>query len=325
MIASEAPDLAALRVLLAVSETGSLTGAGRKLGVSQQAVSSRMRALERNVGTVLAARSHRGASLTSAGVLVAGWAAEVLSAARRLELGIQSIHATSVRHLKVAASLTVAEYLLPHWLVVLRDRQEAAHQNPTQVGLTAANSEAVIALVRSGKVDLGFIETPELPADLKVAAIGSDTMQIAVAPQHPWAVRRDPVSAAELARTPLITREPGSGTRLALEHLLASVLEGNGTLVPPRGEYGSTAAVRTAIASGIAPGVLSSVAIADDLALGRVVAVAIRDVSLTRQLTAVWSGDDRAVAASAGELVSIAIQSLASRAVSTNAVEPPQA
>jgi DNA-binding transcriptional LysR family regulator len=302
-----APALATLRALLAVGESGSLSGAGRKLGISQQAVSARLRTLERTIDTPLAERSPRGASLTPAGVLVAGWAADVLAAARRLELGIQSIHSTGALHLTVAASLTVAEYLLPRWLVVLRDRQEAASRPPTRVALTAANSEAVIALVRSGEVALGFVETPELPSDLEVAPIGGDTMRIAVAPDHPWARLDGPVPVAELARTPLITREPGSGTRLSFEHLIASALGGE-RLAAPRGEYASTAAVRTAIASGAAPGVLSSLAIADDLALGRLVTVEVEGMPLVRQLTAVWAGEQTAPAA---ELVSIAVHSMA--------------
>jgi DNA-binding transcriptional LysR family regulator len=84
MTEADAPALATLRALLAVGESGSLSGAGRKLGISQQAVSARLRTLERNIDTPLAERSPRGASLTPAGVLVAGWAAEVLAAARRL-------------------------------------------------------------------------------------------------------------------------------------------------------------------------------------------------------------------------------------------------
>ncbi|MGO2541159.1 LysR family transcriptional regulator [Specibacter sp. AOP5-B1-6] len=305
MLGPHVPDLAGLEILVAVGEVGSLSRVAELLGVSQQAVSSRVRSLEGQVGASLIARSARGSALTATGAVIAGWASEVLAAAERLEAGIESIRSEAMRHLDVAASLTVAEYLLPRWLLALRDRQESAGQVVTRIGLTAANSEAVIALVRSGSVPLGFIETPDIPADLRAATIGRDTLQVAVSPTHAWARRRKPLTAEELANTPLISREEGSGTRKALEYLFDRP-GATGVLVPPRLELSSTAAVRTAIASGVAPGVLSSLAIADDLALGRLVAVEATGVKLTRTLSAVWSSGPRPSQPPAQDLIAIA-------------------
>lgn len=301
------PELAALEVLVAVGEHGSLGRVAARLAVSQQAVSARVRSLEAQVGAPLVTRSPRGSSLTATGAVIAGWASEVLAAAERLEAGIESVRAEAVRQLDVAASLTIAEYLLPRWLVTLRDRQEAAGQPLTRVGLVAANSEAVLELVRSRAVPLGFIETPEIPADVRHVSVGSDRLQVAVAPTHPWARRRRPLAASELARTPLVAREEGSGTRRALEHVLASA-EGTATLAPPRLVLSSTAAVRAAIASGLAPGVLSSLALADDLALGRLVAVEVTGVRLERPLSAVWASGAHPPLVPAQDLVAIARQ-----------------
>lgn len=300
------PDLVSLQVLVEVSEGGSLSHAARALGVSQQAVSARMRTIEALVGTELITRSARGSSLTVAGRVVAGWAAEVLTAAERLDAGIASLRSETLRELKVAASLTIAEYLLPRWLVRLRVRQEAAYQAPTRVGMTAVNSDTVVELVRAGTVPLGFIETAVLPSGLRLRALGHDQLTAVVAPEHPWARRTRPVEVRELAGTPLVTREPGSGTRQTLEKLLLAV-DGITELAPPRVELSSTASVRTAIAAGTAPGVLSSLAIADDLALGRLVAVPVSGVSLRRQLSAVWHSGANPPHGPAQDLVSVAL------------------
>lgn len=304
MLGPHVPDLTAIQLLVTVSETGSLSAAGRELGVSQQAVSARMRSLETIVGSDLIVRTARGSTLTPAGRVVAGWAADVLAAAERMEAGIASLRAENLRQLDVAASLTIAEYLLPRWLVALRTRQETTGQVVTQVGLTATNSDTVVEMVRSGAVPLGFIETSALPTGLTVHAIGYDELQVAAAPEHPWARLRTPVTAQVLAEAALVIREPGSGTRQTLEQILASV--GAETVAEPRVELSSTAAVRTAIVAGTAPGVLSSLAIADDLVLGRLVTVPTVGIPLVRQLSAVWRSGPNPPAGPAQDLVSIA-------------------
>ncbi len=234
----------------------------------------------------LLTRTPRGSTLTESGELVAGWAAEVLAAGERLDAGIASLRSDTARQLKVAASQTIAEHLLPLWLVALRRQQESLGLVPTVVELAVNNSEATVALVRSGQAAIGFIESPHLPPDLSTAAVQDDDLVLVVAPGHPWARRRTPVTAGELAATALVTREHGSGTRDALEHLLTTA--GTANLAEPLVELSTTAAVRSAIAAGTAPGVLSALAVRDDLALQRLVAVPVRGLPLRRALTAIW-------------------------------------
>ena len=133
------PDLAALALLLAVERTGSIAAAGAEAGVSQQAASARVHATEAQVGVPLLVRTPQGSRLTPAGALVARWALPVLDAARELDAGIGSLRAESAAHLRVAASLTVAEHLAPRWFVTLRARLG------TEVSLVATNSHAVAA------------------------------------------------------------------------------------------------------------------------------------------------------------------------------------
>ena len=306
---AQEPDLALLRIFITVCELGSLSAAGKALGMSQQAVSSRMRALELYVGEPVFTRSTRGSGLTPTGTIIAGWASDVLSAARRFELGVESVRDTAVRRLDVAASLTISEYLLPGWLAALRDRQESDGGVVTQVRLRAVNSENVVAAVRNGDVMLGFIETPDVPTDVSSAQIGSDKLCVAVAPSHPWARKGKPITASELVGTPLVMREQGSGTRRALEHAFQLVAATVGDPAPPRIECASTATVRTTIAAGVAPGVLSELAIADDLALGRLVAVDVVGLALARPLNAVWASRRAALPLPARQLIQIAARS----------------
>jgi len=304
MLSPRVPDLAALQMLAAVQDLGSLSAAAHRLGLSQQGVSARMRSLEAQVGSPLLARTPRGSTLTPAGELVAGWAAEVLAAAERLDAGIASLRSNRVRQLHVAASQTIAEYLLPQWLVALRRQQESFGMPPATVELTVSNSAGAVELVRSGSADIGFIESPGIPADLASQTVRYDQLVLVTAPDHPWAGRRSPVSAEELARTPLVTREHGSGTREALEHMLAG--EARGTRTRPAVELPTTAAVRSAIAAGTAPGVLGELAVRDDLVLHRLVSVPVTGVALRRPLTAIWATGKTPPPGPARDLVAIA-------------------
>lgn len=306
MLSHHVPDLVAIQLLTAVDELGSLSSAAQHLGMSQQAVSMRMRALELQVGVILLQRTPRGTTLTEAGAIVLGWSAEVLAAAERLDAGIASIRSEALRQLDIAASRTVAEYLVPRWLLALRGRQEAAGQVATQIGLTVVNSEAVIELVRTGSVPLGFIETPALPSDLRVQLIGFDELKVAVAPSHPWAARTTPLTGIELARTPLVTREAGSGSRLSLEQLLSETGILRSEIAQPRMTLSTNSAVRTAIVSGIAPGALSSLALADDISLGRLVEVPMEGFILRRALSAIWQGGTEPRHDAARALIAIA-------------------
>lgn len=141
MLSPYVPDLAALQVLSAIDETGSLRAAATSVGVSQQAVSLRVRSIERQVGVPLLVRTAHGSSLTAAGRLVTQWGSRVLDAAAELDAGIATLRSSRAGHLRLAASLTVAEHLMPGWLLALRHQQESAGARPADVRLEATNSE----------------------------------------------------------------------------------------------------------------------------------------------------------------------------------------
>jgi molybdate transport repressor ModE-like protein len=275
-----------LDLLLSVARCGSLGAAAREHRISQQAASERIRRLESLLGVQLVRRSRQGSSLTPAGVLVVDWAAQLMELAAEMETSVAALRAEQHAQLRVAASLTIAEYLIPRWLVALQRRAEAAGAD-LSVQLTATNSDDVAELVRDGRVGLGFVEGPAAPEDLAWREVGTDSLVLVVPLDHPWARRRRPVTAAELAGTGLVAREPGSGTRRALEFSMRAAL-GEVPIAPPLLELSGTAAVRGSVLAGAGPAVLSSLAVADDVASGRLRPVPVTGLELRRRLLAVW-------------------------------------
>ncbi|MBW0118938.1 MULTISPECIES: LysR family transcriptional regulator [Pseudonocardia] len=274
------PDIGALDLLLSVARLGSLGRAAQAHGISQPAAGSRIRHLEGLLGLSLIDRSALGSALTADGAAVVGWARDVVDAAVALDGGVESLRSGHTRQLQVAASLTVAEYLVPSWLTGLRARRPDA-----VVSVRVVNSAQVAEQVLTGGVGVGFVEGPSTPAGLESCPVGHDRLVLVVAREHPWTRCGRPVEVAELAGTPLVQREPGSGTRETTELLLHGLPD----VAAPSVELSSTTAIKAAVAAGVGPAVLSSLAVAEELRHGQLVAVPVIGAALDRTLRAVWA------------------------------------
>jgi DNA-binding transcriptional LysR family regulator len=295
------PDLESLRLLVLVAELESLGRAAERLRISQPSASRRLTTLERGLGLVLVDRTRRGSRLTLAGQIVAGHARRVLDELDDLLAGAGKLRDRREAELRVAASLTIAEYLLPGWISELRARRPELY-----IGLQVTNSAHVPELVESGEADVGFIEGPRLSRVMSTRQVAEDRLVVVVDPGHPWARRREPLTARELSRTPLVLRESGSGTRQTLDRALhLAGCERARALV----ELGSTTAVRGTVIAGSGPAVLSELAVRRDLDEGLLVGVEVTGVDLTRDLRAVWPTGRRLVGPAA-ELVAVARRTL---------------
>src|SRR5699024_10958166 len=273
-------ELRSLEVLLAVAEHGSIGAASRALGMRQPSVTSRLQRLERHLRLDLVHRTARGSTLTTEGATVADWAREVIRASDRLESGVAALRGTHDSQLTVSASMTIAEYLIPRWLVALSG--DSPHTN---VSLRMRNSAQVAADITAGAADLGFVESPTVPAGLRTRTFATDRLVAVVGHDHPWLRRECDPGPAELAAAALIVREQGSGTRDALERALAAVGQQHGE---SRLELASTAAIKSAVLAGQGVGVLSMLAVSDELAAGQLHRVPIAGIDLRRKLRIVW-------------------------------------
>jgi DNA-binding transcriptional LysR family regulator len=290
------PDLASLDLLVSVGELGSISAAATVHNVSQPAASMRLRALERLLQITLLERATTGARLTPAGMATVEWAAVVLGDMRTLLAGASALRATRRSHLRLAASLTVAEYLVPRWL-----HQLAVVAPETRVSLEMGNTAHVAELVARGDVDLGFIEGSRPPGRLSSRELLSDELVIVVPAGHSWSRRRRPLSVNELAKTPLVLREPGSGTR----EVLTDALRAHGLDVTVAMELGSTTAIKAAVMIGTGPAVVSALAVRAEVQAGQLVAVPSEGLSLRRAIRAIWA-PNRPPSAVAARLLSIA-------------------
>ena len=291
------PELSALRLLTEVARLGSIGAAGRAVGISQQSASERLRAMETQTGLVLVRRAPRGSELTDAGQLLVEWSKDLLERADEIDSALDTLRRGRTRELRVHASLTTAEYLLPRWLVQFR----RTHDVP--VSLRAVNSDDVVAAVRAAESDLGFVEGPVGVDGLTAVAVGTDELILVAAPDDPWARRRAPVRPGHLAARALTCREMGSGTLAVVRYAMA---RSGHTLAEPEVKLATNAAILATVRAGGAPAFLSRRAVAADLELGTLVKVPVAGLDLVREFRAVFVGGSRPVAGPVRDLLEIA-------------------
>lgn len=271
------PDIGSLELLVTIAERGSLSAAAAALDIAQPNASRQLSRLERRLGVRLFNRGTRGTEATPAGRVAVEHARRVLDAADGLVDQVRA--AAGSGRVRIVASQTIAEHLMPTFLAAL-----AADLPGVPASFEVENTAGVLAAVRRGRADLGFVEGAEDPAGLHSRVIGHDRLVAVVAPTHPWA-HGTGIAAHALADTPLIVREEGSGTREVLARALAPLPTAEPALV-----LHSNAAVRTAAAGGAGCALLSELVVATDIREGRLARVPVHGLDLRRSLRVVWDG-----------------------------------
>jgi DNA-binding transcriptional LysR family regulator len=277
-------DLAELRAFCVAVELGSIGRAARLMQVSQPALSKRMRELERLAGTPLLQRSPRGVRPTSAGQRLYTEARPLLTEAERLESVLAELR-TEHGHIRVAASHTIAEYLLPGPL----SEYQARLGRRLALELVVANSTVVHDLVIEGRADFGIAASRSAGASsplVRQLDLCEDEVVVGVSPSHPWATL-ETIPLSEFLSTPMVMRDPSANTRQVVDAVLR---ERGVSLAAPVAEVGSTSAAIAAALSGRAPALLSQLAVATGDR--HMVARRVDELRFIRRFVVIWSAQD---------------------------------
>lgn len=251
-----------LRIFLAVADHLHFTRAAEALHLTQPAVSSAIAALEEERQVRLFHRLGRRIALTEAGVLLIGEARVILQRVRHAEQMLDELSGLQRGSLTVAASETVGSWWLPPRLT----RFASAYPG-LSVALTIGNTAGVVADVLSGAADLGIVEGRVEDARLSQTILVRDELVLVVGPGHRW-WSRDVVRVSEVADSPWLMRESGSGTREAFLDVLRQA-DFDERRLTVRMILPSGAAIRAALAEGTCAAIVSRHVVADALKAGR--------------------------------------------------------
>ncbi len=183
--------------------------------------------------------------------------------------------------LRIGASTTIGNYLLPSLLAGFRERLSAQAQRSLHLTVVIANTAAIAAQVAAFELDLGLIEGPSHEPNLTVKPWCEDELIVVAAPNDPIVPRavRGRVSRRALREATWLLRESGSGTREIIDELLIPHLH----RLRPGIEFGTSEAIKRAAASGLGITCLSRLVVEDLLKAGALVALATQLPRLTRQ------------------------------------------
>lgn len=250
-----------LKVFITAARTLSFTRAAGQLDISQPAVSKHVAELETRYGLQLFTRRGSRLELTDAGRTLLDAAERLADDYRRLEYEMSLCTGQTEGELRLGASTTIAQYLLPPLLARFTTRFPQV-----RVSLLSGNSGQVEQALGDHAIDLGLVESVSRRQGLHYTPFRADELVLVARPGGPYA-RTESVTPEALCRIPLVLRENGSGT---LEVISAALAE-RGIRLPQLNvvlRLGSTEGIKRFVRHSDAMAIVSAFSVVDELRSG---------------------------------------------------------
>ncbi|BAP88616.1 transcriptional regulator, LysR family protein [Burkholderiales bacterium GJ-E10] len=261
-----------LEILDAVAREGSVTAAANALHLTQPAVSMQLRQLEDQLEIALFEPVGRGLQITEPGRELAALGGDLL---RRVDEFVNAARdLRGVRRGRVRLGVVgTAIYFAPRLLA-----QFMKSHPGLDIKLNIYNRENMLEQLQSYNIDLGIMGRPPEGTSLVGTPFAPNPLAIVVSPSHPLSLRRE-LTPEDLEHEPFIVREPGSGTRIAMDRYFAEA----GVQVNAIMETDSNETIKQAVMAGIGIGFLSLHTVRLEQAAGRIVPLNVAGLPLRRQ------------------------------------------
>jgi DNA-binding transcriptional LysR family regulator len=268
-----------LEVFVAVARRLSFSEAARELHLSQPAVSQHLAALEAELGAKLLERTTRRVRLTTAGAALLTRAEVLLRDHAEARRAVAAADGRIAGDLSVAASLTIAAYVLPRALAEL-----TLHHPEVRLRVTIENTAQVVNALRAGGADIGFVEGELSAAGVDYHLLRDDELVVIAPAGHRFA-RFTEIPLLDLSSEPFVLREKGSGTREVAEtHLREAGVDP--TTLRVVAELSGIDAIKAVVAAGLGVSIISRSALPDGELAGALIHRRIEGIRLTRQMAA---------------------------------------
>ena len=278
-----------LKIFEAVARHLSFSRAADELHLTQPAVSMQVRSLEEAAGLPLTEQVGKKIFLTEAGGELARHARVVAQQLREAEEALAAMKGLRGGLLNIAA-VSTAKYFVPRLLAAFRDNHPEV-----ELRLGVHNREAIVQQLADNEIDLAIMGRPPQEIETVSEPFADNPLVFIAAPDHPLA-RLKRIEPQRLAKEIFLLREPGSGTRAAMERFLTE----HG-VVPQRSvEMTSNETIKQAVMAGMGISFISERTIALELATHNIARLNVAGTPLKRQLQGWHRAEKRRLPAGEG-------------------------
>nr|WP_249365448.1 LysR family transcriptional regulator [Cytobacillus citreus] len=265
-----------MKLFCQVVEQGSISQVARTSYVTQPAVTSKIRQLEKHYGVALFDRTGGMLRVTKTGSSLYPYAKEIVGYFNRSEEVMNNISNDYEEPLHIGASLTIGEYLLPDILGKFQKKHKQI-----QFSLAIGNTPTIMSKLENLEIDIALVEGIVMHRDFQIKRFAKDELILVIPRNHRWNSQKE-INIEELAEERILLREKDSGARKIIETILAenNVLEQIHSYI----EFGSTQAIKSAVESGHGIGILPKLSVTHELELGVVKHLPISNTTISRDL-----------------------------------------
>ena len=260
-----------MKVFESVARNLSYTRAAAELFLSQPAVSMQVRQLERQLGVPLFERLGKRVHLTEAGREVYQYSRSVAQQLDEMETLLADLKGLNSGRLRISVAST-ANYFVPNLLAAFHKRFPGV-----TVSLDVTNRETLIGQLSDNTVDLVIMGQPPASLDVDAQAFMENPLVVVAPPGHSLA-RGKSVPLKRLQEETFLVREPGSGTRIAMERFFTE----RGIRLKTGMEVGSNEAIKQSVQAGLGLGLLSRATIEQELTLKRLIILQVAEFPIMR-------------------------------------------
>lgn len=263
-----------LKVFRTVARTLNFRKASEELSITQPAVTQQVKALEEELGTSLFERTKGKVTLTDSGVVLFAYAEKLNALVDEAAQAVAEVSGKRMDELRVGASQTIGQYLLPTLLASFRKD----YPRISLFGISG-NTEEVLISLSEHRIDLALVEGPVPRSDVKALPFMEDHMVLVVPPDHEWANQE--IELPDLESVAFVTREHGSGSRRVIEDALKAAgcdpekLQTTMTL-------DTTESLLSAVEAGLGVAFVSRWAVRNQLTLGTLKLAHVKGLRLAR-------------------------------------------
>ncbi|AZR73224.1 transcriptional regulator [Anoxybacter fermentans] len=274
-------NLRKLKIFLTVCECGSMSGAAKKLYMTQPAISQAILELEDELKVNLFDRIKKKLVLTYPGEILYEYSKRILMLIDEAQNTIKDISHMNMGRLRIGASTTIGTYLLPELIGEFKKKYKNI-----EIHFLIDNTGVIEKKILDYEIDIGLVEGPIHSKEIIVKPFFDDELYLICSKDHHWASRKS-VKPEEIKDENLIIREPGSGTREVIENTMAKY----NLSYHIKHVLNNTEAIIKAVEANIGISIVPKIAVKEKIKSGNLIKINLENICFKRKFNIIYHKD----------------------------------